>query len=177
MPVRPFIPEVDLEDEVAAQMARAKPRPTTVGPVYDAETETKPLESPQGHARDLYPEFMSQGLLTPPPPPADHKDGDYLAPVLSRNEYIRLTKFWYYTRDLCSDKDLISKLQVKVDLLRDFVGWEMAICGILDNRVYQRVVTSGLELALLPRRESTCSHTIHGTGPKVCSSTWPSRRH
>ncbi|PSK54090.1 Hybrid signal transduction protein dokA [Elsinoe australis] len=166
MSVRQCDPDGDAEEEVAIHNAHAHPQTTTIGPSYDAESQTKPLERAQGHARDLYPEFMSQDVLTAPSPPADYKDGDYLAPVLSRNEYLRLTKFWYYARNLCEDKDLLSNLQVKVGLLKDFVGWDMAICGILDNRVYTRIAASGLELASLPRRESTCSHTIHGTGPK-----------
>jgi len=84
-------------------------------------------------------------------------------PSLSENERLRLTLFWYYTNgsNLLEDKEFLLGLQQKLDLVQAFMGWEFAIMGLLSENVYTRVATAGLPLAILPRRESTCSHTIN----------------
>ncbi|KKY17329.1 putative histidine kinase hhk3p [Phaeomoniella chlamydospora] len=101
-----------------------------------------------------------------PAKPADFND-PYLFPTLTRNERLRLTMLWYYTSGLMDDKELLMRLQDKLNIARELIGWEFAIMGILDNDVYTRVVTSGLPLAILPRKESTCSHTINQTPGSV----------
>ena len=68
---------------------------------------------------------------------------------------------WYYTSGLTEDSALLARLQDKLNIARELIGWEFAIMGVLDNDVYTRIVTSGLPLAILPRRESTCAHTIN----------------
>jgi signal transduction histidine kinase/CheY-like chemotaxis protein len=46
-------------------------------------------------------------------------------------------------------------------LAQESVGWEFVITGLLDHNTYRRVAVVNLPLALLPRRESTCAHTIN----------------
>lgn len=96
--------------------------------------------------------------------------GDYLFPILTRNERLRLTMLSYYTRGIFEDSELISRLQEKVHLAKDSIGWEFVIAGLLDHNTYTRVVTVGLPLAVLPRRESTCAHTVNQPpGVSSCS--------
>jgi hypothetical protein len=85
----------------------------------------------------------------------------YLFPVLTRNERLRLTMLFYYTRGALEDLELMSRLQEKVILAKEAVGWEFAIAGLLSHNTYTRMVTVGLPLAILPRRESTCAHTVN----------------
>ncbi|QIW94659.1 hypothetical protein AMS68_000177 [Peltaster fructicola] len=136
-----FLPNSDLV--IRLQSAELK----TTGPIFDKLSST-PLS-----------------LYDPrhPPPvqkPADFRDDEYLHPTLTANERLRLTMMWYYTRDLFNDGALITRMQKKIDLLKSVLGWEFVICGVLDNDVYKRVVVSGLPIAILPRRECTCAHTV-----------------
>jgi hypothetical protein len=93
--------------------------------------------------------------------------------MLTRNERLRLTMLYYYTRGALEDVELQSRLQEKVHLARDTVGWEFVIAGLLNHNTYTRMVTFGLPLAVLPRRESTCAHTVNqppGVGFAPCST-------
>lgn len=95
---------------------------------------------------------------------ADQPDGfsdPYLMPSLTRNERLRLTMFWYYTRGLCEDAEFLQLLQEKLELVQTFMEWEFALLGLVSEDTFTRVAASGLPLAVLPRRESTCSHTIN----------------
>jgi len=134
--------------------------PEEVGPVFDplSCTAIRPFSDASFEAN--YRPREPNDLHAPMPErPAGFSDR-YLYPTLSRNERARLTMLWYYTRGLTKDDDLLRRLQDKVDLVKEFIGWEFAICGLLDNNIFTRIVTAGLPLAVLPRRESTCSHTI-----------------
>lgn len=94
---------------------------------------------------------------------ADQPDGfsdPYLMPSLARNERLRLTMLWYYTRGLYDDREFVQLLQEKLDLVQTFMEWEFALLGLVSEDAFTRVAASGLPLAVLPRRESTCSHTI-----------------
>ncbi|KAF2481713.1 hypothetical protein BDY17DRAFT_227846, partial [Neohortaea acidophila] len=84
----------------------------------------------------------------------------YLAPSLARNERLRLNRFWYYTRGMAQDTELLHRIQEKVNLVRDFLGWEIALCGLLDNDVFERLVSAGMLPGTVRRMESPCSHTI-----------------
>jgi hypothetical protein len=64
-----------------------------------------------------------------------------------------------YTHGALEDTELQSRLLEKVYLAKDTVGWEFVIAGLLNHNTYTRMVTVGLPLAVLPRRESTCAHT------------------
>lgn len=95
---------------------------------------------------------------------ADQPDGfsdPYLMPSLARNERLRLTMFWYYTRGLYEDGEFLQSLQEKLDLVKTFMEWEFALLGLVSEDAFTRLAASGLPLAVLPRRESTCSHTIN----------------
>lgn len=69
--------------------------------------------------------------------------------------------FWYYTRGILQDDELLSRLQEKTCLVEDSIGWEYVIIGLLDLNTYTRVATRNLPLVMLPRRESTCAHTVN----------------
>lgn len=111
---------------------------------------------------------------------ADQPDGfcdPYLMPSLARNERLRLTMFWYYTRGLCEDGEFLQLLQEKLDLVKTFMEWEFALLGLVSEDTFTRLVASGgLPLAVLPRRESTCSHTINqepNVGALCPKPHWP----
>lgn len=78
---------------------------------------------------------------------------------------------FYYTRGIFEDEELVSRLQEKVYLAKETVGWEFAITGLLDHNTYTRIVTVGLPLAVLPRRESTCAHTVNQPPGKIFNLT------
>lgn len=136
-------------------------RPQTVEPILDAASLLEPLTSfnENLHHQIYASEPSDDGTSKPPPKPEGFSD-PYLYPMLTRNERLRLTMLWYYTRDLLGDEDLLKKMQAKVDLLASIIGWDFAICGLIDNDIFERLSTTGLPLARLPRRESTCSHTV-----------------
>lgn len=69
---------------------------------------------------------------------------------------------WYYTRDILRDPEpeLLAGLQEKACLAQESTGWEYAVIGLLDVNVYIRLVTVGLQVAILPRGETLCAHTV-----------------
>ncbi|KAF4556356.1 Response regulator receiver domain-containing protein 4 [Elsinoe fawcettii] len=164
MAVETYFPRLNAVSDPATQ-----PLQPTISaeltPIYDVEGSKQPLAKFNDDYSQIYPEYQHHDRLTPPEIPPQLRASSYLYPVLTRNEYLRLTMLWYYTRDLVEDQDLLDRLQVKVNLLKDFIGWDIAILGLLENHAYRRVVTSGIGLARLPRRESPCSHIVHGTRP------------
>ena len=136
-------------------------RPTDIGPIFDIRSD-EPLErfSEENHKLSYTPLTLDDRLPPIPPRPENFTDA-YLYPTLTRNERQRLTMLWYYTHQLLEDNDLLKRLQEKVELVQQFLGWEFAICGLISNDNFTRLAAAGLPLAILPRRESTCSHTIH----------------
>ncbi|CAO2655958.1 Nn.00g047610.m01.CDS01 [Neocucurbitaria sp. VM-36] len=141
-------------------------RPTVVAPVLDVEHVDKALDGwSVTVAQSVYPQKDDQWAPAPIPQRAAcprHCAADrYLFPMLTRNERLRLTMLFYHTRGACEDQELMSRLQEKVDLVRETIGWEFVIAGLLNHNTYNRMVTVGLPLAILPRRESTCAHTIN----------------
>lgn len=136
-------------------------RPEAIGPIHDPLNSSTPIPKYDEEAQQLKygerPADVNADL--PPTTPPDFEDR-YLVPTLTKHERIRLTLLWYYTRDIVNDKDFLLRLQEKLDLVKDFMGWEFAILGIVSENVFTRLVTAGIPLAVLPRRESTCSHTI-----------------
>ncbi|KKY32646.1 putative histidine kinase hhk3p [Diaporthe ampelina] len=68
---------------------------------------------------------------------------------------------WYYSRGLYEDGEFLQLLQEKLDLVQTFMEWEFALLGLVSEDAFTRLAASGLPLAVLPRRESTCSHTIN----------------
>ncbi|THV84349.1 hypothetical protein D6D27_08047 [Aureobasidium pullulans] len=139
-------------------------RPRSVGPVFDKSLASQPIAEfdPSTHDLNYAKRDPTSTIDEAPAHPEDFQD-HYLMPSLTENERLRLTLFWYYTHgsNLLEDKDFLLGLQQKLDLVQTFMGWEFAIMGLLSEHVYTRVATAGLPLAILPRRESTCSHTIN----------------
>ncbi|OAG08541.1 putative histidine kinase-like protein HHK3p [Paraphaeosphaeria sporulosa] len=146
-------------------------RPVEVGPILDPQNANKALDAwSAAITRDIYP--STTDIWGPAPIPDESLATTciadrYLFPLLTRNERLRLTMLFYYTRGIVEDKELISRLQEKVHLARETVGWEFAITGLLDHNTYTRIVTVGLPLAVLPRRESTCAHTVNQPPGKI----------
>lgn len=139
-------------------------RPAETAPIFDVEHVNKALDiwSVEFTER-IYPgqEDVWAPATIPDKPNMQCAADRYLFPVLTRNERLRLTMLFYYTRGALDDSELQSRLQEKVHLARDTVGWEFVIAGLLSHNTYTRMVTVGLPLAVLPRRESTCAHTVN----------------
>jgi hypothetical protein len=162
-----FFPKADA---VVLALRHAAPatseRPTTISPILDLENAEKPLDPwTADQVASVYP--SRDDIWTPAPIPAKAQcppqcfADRYLFPVLTRNERLRLTLLYYYTRGALEDVELMSRLQEKVHLAYETVGWEFVIAGLLDHSTYTRMVTVNLPLAMLPRREATCAHTIN----------------
>lgn len=141
-------------------------RPTTTAPILDPDHVDIPLDAwTEEELESVYP--SRSDIFDPAPVPIKAQcprrchGGRYLFPVLSRNERLRLTMLFYYTRGVLEDQELMSRLQEKVLLASEIAGWEFAIAGLLNHNTYTRLVTANLPLAILPRRESTCAHTIN----------------
>ncbi|CAN8104035.1 unnamed protein product [Discula destructiva] len=151
------------EGTAAAQEARALPeRPRRKDPILDPNSCIVPIRDfdDQTH-RAIYaprPDGIEADL------PAEAPDGcfeQYLIPSLARNERLRLTMLWYHTNGLLEDEHLLGRLQAIVGLVQTFFqGWEYAIMGFVSEDSFTRVAAAGMRLAILPRRESPCSHTI-----------------
>lgn len=137
-------------------------RPKVVAPAFDLERAEIPLAPWALEAKKIaYPQQKSAYEAAPiPDQPAPLVD-QYLHPILTQNERLRLTMLWYYTRNILEDTELLSRLQDKVHLIEKSIGWEFVIIGLLDVNSFTRLVTVGIPLAILPRRESTCSHTVN----------------
>lgn len=141
-------------------------RPSVTAPILDPEHANDALKTWSAEVA----EFVYPGggdIWAPAPIPARRESfgqcttDRYLFPILTRNERLRLTMLYYYTRGVLEDDELMSRLQEKVCLAQETVGWEFVIAGLLDHNTYTRVVAVGLPLAILPRRESTCAHTVN----------------
>ncbi|KAK6518917.1 hypothetical protein TWF281_003607 [Arthrobotrys megalospora] len=136
--------------------------------IFDHNLTSSPIfEFCEGDFQRLYPvERDGDGCVTEPIKPVDFED-PYLFPTLTKNELLRLKSLWYYGRYIENDKHLLSCLQDQVDLVNDFMEKDCVILGLLDHDYYRRVVTVNVPLAVLPRREATCAHTVLHDGGKV----------
>lgn len=139
-------------------------RPSETAPIFDTHNAAKALNCWSAEvAKRIYPDKTGDWApaTIPVQPTSQCATDKYLFPVLTRNERLRLTMLYYYTRGTLEDVELQSRLQEKVYLAKDTVGWEFVIAGLLNHNTYTRMVTVGLPLAVLPRRESTCAHTVN----------------
>ncbi|KAI1290702.1 hypothetical protein F5Y03DRAFT_53678 [Xylaria venustula] len=135
--------------------------PKAVGPVFDQQHAKEPIPAfSQNVHEQSYAGPSESGEALPPPPPADSPD-KYLVPTLSRDERLRLTLLWYHTAGIEKNERLLAEIDTLVRSVHKIIGWEYAIAGILNEATYRRLATVNLPLAILPRRESTCSHTIN----------------
>lgn len=138
------------------------PPPREVGPVFDSERSHEPIGvfDEATHTANFTDTSAQCSINRQPPLPESFAD-HYLYPSLTRNERLRLTMLWYHAGDVVEDHEFLLRLQEKLDLVHAFMGWEFAIVGLINEHTFTRVATVGLPLAILPRRESTCSHTVN----------------
>lgn len=136
-------------------------RPTDIGPIYDADTVDTPIEPWSQEIESCFypPKLHPYGCATIPKDTRRTRSR-YLRASLARNERLRLSMLWYYGRDLDKEPDLLSGLQEKACLAQESSGWEYAVVGLLDVNVYIRLATVGLPIAILPRGETLCAHTV-----------------
>lgn len=74
---------------------------------------------------------------------------------------------WYHTDGVLDDEEFLRRLQEQLDLVQAFMGWEYAIMGLVSEDIFTRVATAGIPLAIVPRRDSPCSHTINQASGSV----------
>lgn len=140
-------------------------RPTSIGPIFDTLSRDAPLPAYK-HADFLSNYARNSSGAQDVPSKPDSFAEQYLVPELTSQERLRLSALWYHTA-VRLDDNTIRRMRAKVAILKNLIGWEYAICGVLDSDHYERLVTAGLPLAILPRRESTCAHTVLQPG-SVC---------
>lgn len=156
----PYFPRNETEDSPSIKTTLPR-RPSVVGPVYDTAYSKEPLQ-----AFDEWLHCQSYGGISPtgeaeePPLPPAFKTR-YLFPTLARNERLRLTLLWYHCRLIDRDEQLLAKIDTLVKGVQKAIGWEYAIAGVLNESTYTRLAVANLPIARLPRRESTCAHTIN----------------
>jgi len=167
-----FFPKVD----AAVLSSKREPpaaRPQTIGPIFDPDNVAKPCEPWSSDVEKAFYPPVADGcaLVSLADKPVRHPDR-YLRAFLAKNERLRLSMLWYYTRDVLKESDFLSGLQEKANLAQESIGWEYAVIGILDVHVYIRLATVGLQLAILPRGETICAHTVTQP-PGVCQPPPP----
>ncbi|KAF5660899.1 histidine kinase [Fusarium heterosporum] len=136
------------------------PRPKNVGPIFDKDNFKTPVQPWTDHDDSLYPPKSDPFAPASIPPEPTCPSSKYLRTRLAKNERLRLSMLWYYARDLDSEPELLAGLQEKACLAQENSGWEYAVVGLLDVNVYIRLATVGLQLAILPRGETLCAHTV-----------------
>lgn len=157
----PFFPTADSLGNLPEPYHELPERPTEIAPILDPENFTKPLlEFDDIGCQSFYGDDTTAPVDFVPPQPEAFND-PYLYPSLSHNECLRLTVLWYYTRLITKNDALMSKLHGLLAIVQTFMGWEFAIIGMVDEAVFTRLAAINLPIALLPRRESPCSHTIN----------------
>ena len=162
-----FFPKADAA-VLSCKLAPPPIYPQVVGPVYDPEHVDIPILPWSLDAQKTY--YPSQTEAYAPAPIPDkqlHLPGRYLRASLAKNERLRLSMLWYYTRDIFKETEFLSGLQEKVRIAQESTGWDFAIIGILDVNFYRRLATVGVPLGILPRGECLCSHTVTQP-PGVC---------
>ncbi|CAJ2503157.1 Uu.00g105510.m01.CDS01 [Anthostomella pinea] len=157
----PYFPRSGSKDNVNILTQTLPERPTSIGPVCDAAHSKVPLPSfDESVHTQSFGGLSDEGEAIEPCRPAHFEEG-YLFPYLTQNERLRLTMFWYHTRGIEQDDQFVAKIDALVKGLQQAIGWEYAMAGIMSEHTYTRLATANLPLAILPRRESTCSHTIN----------------
>jgi len=176
-----FVPAADANPGARDGGSPLMLRPTSIGPCFDEQHSQHPISAWDDTIKNVnYTEKLKANLSTDAPGLPEAFSDKYLFPTLAKNERQRLTMLWYYTRDLGHDHDLMKRLQEKIDIVKDYMGWEFAIMGIMSNDSYTRIATAGLPLAMLPRREATCAHTINqeaGVSVEALQTVIPATHH
>ncbi|GAP87563.1 putative histidine kinase hhk3p [Rosellinia necatrix] len=159
--VTPYFPRSGSKHTSKLLLRPLPPPPKTVGPILDEANAKEPLPPFELKAHgQYYAEPSESGEALPPPLPASFTDR-YLIPTLTRNERLRLTLLWYHTMNIEQNDSLLAEVDALVRRAHSAIGWEYTIAGILNESTYRRLAAVNLPLAILPRRESTCSHTIN----------------
>lgn len=168
----PFLPKADAAI-LTSKHAPPPTRPETVDPIFDRENADRPIDPwPSDVETNIYPktEPYAPATISERPPGVA---GRYLRAFLPKNERLRLSMLWYYTRDILKEDEFLSGLQEKAHLAQESTGWEFSVIGILDVNVYIRLATVGLELGILPRGETICAHTVTQPPGVRCGSCAP----
>lgn len=163
----PFFPKAD----AAVLSSKHEPpptRPQTVGPIFDPDNADRPIGPwPHDAENAFYPlKTEVYGPEQIPDRPMCLSDR-YLRAFLAKDERLRLSMLWYYTRDILKEVEFLSGLQEKAHLAKDATEWEFVVIGILDVNFYIRLATVGLPLCIIPRGEIICAHTVTQP-PGVC---------
>ena len=162
-----FRPKADAAVRSSARTP-AQTRPRTVGPVLDPHNVDKPIAPwPLDAQTTFYPPKAEVEAPAAVPDRPVCLSERYLRAYLAENERLRLSMLWYYTRDITKEDDFLSGLREKLQLAQESTGWEFAVIGIQDVNVYIRLATIGLPVAILPRGETICAHTVTQP-PGVC---------
>lgn len=163
MPSVPFFPKADAIVLSCAQ-STPPPRPRKVWPIFDKENFDKPIaEWPCSAADSLYPSPKDRFAVATAPEQRVPLPDRYLRAFLASNERLRLGMLWYYTRGIFEEKEFLDGLQQKAEMAQESMGWEFVVIGLLDLNYYIRLSTIGLPLAILPRGETICAHTVTQT--------------
>lgn len=165
---RRFFPKAD----AAVLSSRNGPpptRPQTIWPIYDPDNFNNPIvQWSQEIEESCYPPKVDDYAPSSIPEALPQCLTDrYLRATLAKNERLRLSMLWYYTRDIFSEGEFLCGLREKVLLACESTGWEFAVIGLLDVNIYIRLATVGLPLVILPRGETICAHTVIQP-PGVC---------
>ncbi|KAL7892198.1 histidine kinase HHK3 [Trichoderma sp. SZMC 28014] len=157
---KPFFPRTDAV--VLSSKHEPPPAlPQTVWPIFDPDNLDRPVEpwNPDVE-KNYYPSQDDEFAPSKAPDEPLSKDERYLRGFLAENERLRLSMLWYYTRDILNEPEFLSGLQQKANLAQESSGWDFVIIGIQDLNYYIRLAAVGLPLAIHPRGESLCAHTI-----------------
>ena len=164
-----FFPKADAA-VLSHRLAPPPTYPVTVGPVYDAGNASTPLLPWSSDAEEAHYPSQKEPYAPATIPNRDLCLSDrYLRASLAKNERLRLSMLWYYTRDIINETEFLSGLQEKVHIAQESTGWDFSIIGILDLNFYIRLATVGVPLGILPRGETICAHTV-AQPPGVCMS-------
>lgn len=156
-----FFPKSDAA-VLSSEHGQPPKRPQVVGPVLDPANLDVPVVpcSPGTHDA-LYPSPVQQYDPAPvPEKPPTCASQKYLRAFMHKNERLRLSMLWYYTRDILDEEEFLRGLQEKVHMAKESTEWDYAIIGILDVNYYIRLATIGVALGTLPRGETLCAHTV-----------------
>ncbi|PSR79602.1 histidine kinase HHK3 [Coniella lustricola] len=156
-----FFPRADAAILSTAGQTTSIVHPTSVGPVYDPDNADRPVDAWSDDYEHYYPSTVDHYAPAPVPERPKCLADRYLRASLAKNERLRLSMLWYYTRDVLTEGELLRGLQEKAYLAQDSTGWDHVIIGILDVNFFIRLVTIDVPLGILPRGETLCAHTIN----------------
>ncbi|KAH8678546.1 histidine kinase HHK3 [Xylariales sp. PMI_506] len=156
-----FVPKADATVLSSSKPATPPARPRAVEPIYDPLNLDRPIDSWPTDTEDAFYPPKSDPYAPSSIPNAPECQSDrYLRGFLAKDERLRLSMLWYYTRGILEETDFLLGLQEKAYLAKESTGWEFVVIGILDISLYIRLAAIGLPVTLLPRGETICAHTV-----------------